>query len=351
MRDLALELARQGHEPAVYAWRLGALAEELRAAGVLVTGRLAALRGFAPDVIHGHHRRHLQAALRAFPGVPAVFVCHDHTDSRALPPEHPRVRRWFGVSQLCVERLVRARVAPDQAQFAANFVDLNRFRRRSPLPARPTRALLFSNYATAATHLPAVTDACRRMGLPLDVVGQGMGRLAARPEDLLGQYDVVFAKAKAALEALAVGAAVVLCDFGGVGPMVTAAEVERLRLQNFGFQALTGRLDPDALVAQIVRYDPADAATVTTRIRAVAGLEDAVAALVTVYRDVIATPSTADSDDARWPARLGDAVQDLWAVLSPERQRRVARLPGVARILGAGRRLIEAGRSRSAPAR
>ena len=51
----------------------------------------------------------------------------------------------------------------------------------------------------------------------------------AQPERVLGRYDIVFAKAKAAMEAMAVGAAVVLCDFGGVGPMVTWADFDRLR--------------------------------------------------------------------------------------------------------------------------
>ena len=55
---------------------------------------------------------------------------------------------------------------------------------------------------------------------------------------MLGQYDIVFAKARCALEALAVGNAVVLCDTVGVGPMVTTGEVDRLRRLNFGVRAL-----------------------------------------------------------------------------------------------------------------
>jgi hypothetical protein len=83
----------------------------------------------------------------------------------------------------------------------------------------------------------------------------------------LGEYDIVFAKARCALEALAVGSAVVLCDTVGVGPMVTTHEVDQLRLVNFGVRALRGDVDPDVLEREIARYDPQDAAEVSRRIR------------------------------------------------------------------------------------
>lgn len=51
---------------------------------------------------------------------------------------------------------------------------------------------------------------------------------------MLGGYDLVFAKARCALEAMAVGCAVVLCDVGGLGPLVTRAQVQHLRRWNFG---------------------------------------------------------------------------------------------------------------------
>ncbi len=56
------------------------------------------------------------------------------------------------------------------------------------------------------------TEACRRTQLTLDVIGAESGSVSTRPQDVLGQYDMVFAKARCALEALAVGSAVVLCD-------------------------------------------------------------------------------------------------------------------------------------------
>jgi len=79
------------------------------------------------------------------------------------------------------------------------------------------------------------------MGPELDVIGFGAGTGVSNPEHVLHRHDIVFATARCALEAMAVGAAVVLCDFGGVGPMVTGENFDRLRCMNFGQGALVLR--------------------------------------------------------------------------------------------------------------
>ena len=119
------------------------------------------------------------------------------------------------------------------------------------------------------------------------MVGRGVGHVSKKPETLLGDYDLVFAKAKAAMEALAVGSAVVLCDFGGLGPMVTAADFDRLRPLNFGFAALLEEPTLEGIRRQIERYDRADARRVTELVRTHCGLEAAVRDLVDIYRLVI----------------------------------------------------------------
>ena len=70
VRDLALELKRQGHVPIVYSSTAGDIAEELRGAGILVT-RHAGGVGVRPDVIHGHAYAPTLKALRDWPSVPA----------------------------------------------------------------------------------------------------------------------------------------------------------------------------------------------------------------------------------------------------------------------------------------
>lgn len=287
VQDLALELKRKGHVPIVYTRRLGDVSRELANAGISVTRDLGGIRK-PPDVIHGHHWHVTNLALKRFPGVPAIYICHDHTAFVDGAAFHPQIGRYFGVSQLCIDRLVREGVPPSRISLLRNFVDTKRFAARDRLPTSPGRALVFSNYAQAGTHLPAVAAACRQAGLTLDVIGKAAGNVVGDPESHLGRYDLVFAKAKAAMEAMATGAAVVLCDFSGVGPMVTSENYEVLKSWNFGRQALTAPLNSESLARQIQRYDPIDAGRVCARLRADAGLDDAVDRLCQVYREAIA---------------------------------------------------------------
>jgi hypothetical protein len=325
-RDLAHGLRAAGHAPMVYAPTLGDLADRLRAAGIPVVARLTDLPD-VPDLVHGHHHVETLTALLRFPGVPGLFVCHDRTAAASAPPRLDRIRRYVAVDLNCLERLRDDYGIPAPlARVIHNAVDLARFQPRAPLPPRPQRAAIFSNYAGPGTHLESVQAACARVGLPLDVIGAGVNREEAEPERVLGAYDLVFAKGRAAIEALATGAAVILCDAGGLGPMVTTAAFEELRWWNFGRRTLGKPLDPDAIVLEIERYNAEDAAGVTAAIRARAGLDDAIQHYLEAYREILATPvepRSLDEELAEYfhhtATRVGDLEQELAAYKQPLR--------------------------------
>jgi len=294
-RGLALGLLAAGHRPMVYAPALGGVADELRTAGIPVVDRLNALPE-PPDLIHGHHHVETMTALLCFAGTQAVFVCHDRTAVASAPPLSDRIRRYVSVDLNCLERLTTDYGIPRAlTSVIPNAIEMNRFKARAPLPARPLRAAIFSNYAEAGTHLEYVQDACARLSLPLDVIGSGVGNEQAAPELLLGSYDLVFAKARCALEAMAVGCAVVLCDATGLGTMVTSREVENLRAWNFGRRTLRSPLDRDAILSEVNRYDADDAATVSRWIRQHARIETAVEAYLSLYAAIDRDPAPARS--------------------------------------------------------
>lgn len=351
VRDLALELTRRGHAAAVYTWQRGPVCTELEASGIQVIETPRRCR-FSPDIVHAHHYPITLAALRSFATIPGIFVCHDHLPSWAWDrsPNHPRIRRYYGVSALCVDRLRMEGAPADRTLLLPNFVDLTRFRPRPPLPAHPRRALVFSNYAHARTHLPVIAEACRLVGLDLDVIGEGAGRASIRPEETLGRYDIVFAKAKAAIEAMAVGAAVVLCDSDGAGPMVTSDGLDELRSVNFGFEALREPLRPTSLLPQIARYDAEDAARVRDRIRATAGLDRAIERLIGIYEEVIGeysgrpatTPPTEPCLSPPSLARhyLSAKAFAHWQEVSPDRRNTFLTFLGMGAIRSWGRGLL-----------
>jgi glycosyltransferase involved in cell wall biosynthesis len=286
VRDLALGLLHKGHTPIVYAPDLGPLAEELRRRTVPVVDNLNKV-GTVPDLIHGNHNTELITALLHFETVPSVFFCHSWTDWISAPPSHPRILAYVAVDETCRDRLVLENAIPeDRVRVVLHAADLERFIPREPLPEKPARAVVFSNNANQWTHLSAVREACKRAGIELDVIGAGVNASSLNPESLLSNYDLVFAKARCALEALAVGTAVILCDAAGSGPMVTTAELDRLRRGNFGIRTLSENLDAELLLREIQRYDSKDAAEVSRRIRAT-DLGSAVDDTVVLYRQVI----------------------------------------------------------------
>jgi hypothetical protein len=264
----------------------GRFDELFRRASVPVVNDLTDIT-VTPAVIHGHHGIETVAALFRFPSTPAVFVCHDATTWHSIPPRLERIRAYVAVDENCRDRMVWEYGLPaDRTSVMANAVDLRRFAPRGPLPPRPARALVFGHAATEYSFVPAIRSACAERGIEVDVVGGGVGRPTDTPERLLPNYDLVFAKARCALEALAVGTAVILCDAAGLGTLVTSADVEHLRRLNFGARTLQRRTTVESVGAEIDRYDAIDAARVSATIREAADIDLLAMQFVALYEDV-----------------------------------------------------------------
>jgi hypothetical protein len=167
-------------------------------------------------------------------------------------------------------------------------------------------------------HVPAVRAAAQETGLELDEIGSPFGREVDDLHARLGHYDVVFATARMALEALAVGCAVVVVDGRGLAGLATLPLVDEWRANNFGLQLLTREPTREAIVTEIGRYDAHDAALVSRRIRDVASLSTHLDHMEAIYRDVVATPRSlpdAKADlravgrfVAQWLRRLGEGM-------------------------------------------
>jgi hypothetical protein len=297
VRDIATALLKRGHTPIAFSTVLGDVARELREATIPVIESLDALTT-PPDIIHGQHHVETMMALLHFPRTPAIYFCHGWIPWEEAPPRFPRILRYVAVDYTCRDRLVLENAIPGESvRVLLNFVDLERFKPRSPLPSRPERALIFSNEANEHTHVRDVRDACERAGIALDVMGLTSGNASTEPEKVLGNYDIVFAKARSALEAMSVGAAVVLCDASGLGPMVTTRELDRLRPLNFGIRTLSESINVDAIVREISNYDAGDAALVSQRIRATAGRDTVIDELLSLYEEVIVEHTAAGRSD------------------------------------------------------
>ncbi len=296
-RDLALSLLRHGWTPIVYASLLGSQAGVLRAATVPVVSDPAQL-GAAPDVIHGHHVLEMLAAMARFPNVPTVFVCHDSITWHSIPMRMPRIRAYVAVDRNCRDRMVLEHGIPaEKVHVFTNPVDLQRFRRREPLPPKPKRAVVFSNHAMENNFVAPIREACAARGIDVDVLGISADTAVDHPEDVLPKYDIVFAKARCAIEAAAIGNAVIGCDARGMSRMLTTQGLEEMRVLNFGARTLQVPVTRENILREIDRYDAQDAAKVTDHIRASNSADLLAEQFIELYEEVLAQPVTISPEE------------------------------------------------------
>lgn len=269
-RDLALALRGRGHDVAVF---VGVLREDddvrtLRSAGVCVTDDLDTLKT-TPEVIQGHQLPETTLACLHFPRSPALQVCHDATNGRDAAGPGWMIQRRAAVDEYCRERVRRETGTPlAEIDVLFNPIDLTYLKERGRPPGTPpVKAVLFHGSKETGPVVETVARACRRAGISLDVLGPGSGRFAADPASVLLRYDLVFGKARCALEAMASGAHVILMGPQGLGPRPDMRNFEALLRRNFGRSLLNETLDEDSLVRRIRELNETDSAELTGMVR------------------------------------------------------------------------------------
>jgi hypothetical protein len=297
-RDLALWLRRRGHAVTILATSFGDMADELRHASIACITDVADMAA-RPDVIIGNTHHETVRALLHFHDVPVLTICHDRSAEHGRPPQFSQVVRHIAVDENCAERLVHEfGIEREHIELIQNGVDLSRFVLRTPLPAAPRAALVFSNYASHDAQLEEIRAACAERGLTLDVIGSGTGNHLPDPAAALGRYDVVFGKGRCATEALVSGTAVVVLDpSSGMGEMVTAATVAHARRWNFGRALMTRPITRQNVMVELDKFDAQDAREAAAWMRANGGLDATLSGLeacmrrVTDGREIIALPA------------------------------------------------------------
>ena len=283
---LADGLCRAGHQPMILAPTLGPQAARMRTRGHIIVDRAADVPA-TPDIIHAQHTPVALAAMAAFPQTPTVFACHSASFEMEAPRPHPQITRWIAVDDLCRDRCLSRGVPADRLTVILNPVDLERFARRPALPAKPRRALLLTKNLG---HAAAIRGACVSQGVELVELGPATGRISDAIENELPNYDLVFATARMALEAAAVGCAVIVCDARGFAGYLSAERLDAWRRLNFGAGLLSRPTTEQFVAEAISAYDARDAAIVTDRLRQEASLTDSIARHLAVYETALADP-------------------------------------------------------------
>lgn len=295
IRDLALELQKTGHSPFVYSPIIGQVAKELRFATIPVVSDLTQLT-FQPDVIHGHHQLETLAALLHFPNTPALFVCHGWFPWQEAPIKFPRIFRYVAIDSLTYNRLVIENGIPEaNVRLILNSANMQIFKSRASLPQKPVKALVYSNHIgkNMAT-FKTIQKACHEIGIETSLIGFQSGHSTSSPEKLLLNYDIVFAIGRSAIEALATGAAVVICSGNQIGPMVNLGNLEECRKKNFGLQTMQRTTSYEAVLEELRKYNPSDAALVCDHLRQRSCIKQMTKDLVELYQEIVQIPHRSD---------------------------------------------------------
>lgn len=287
VQELAIELQSRGHHVEIFTLLKGDLATTLIEKGINVCSDLKKIKEI-PDCIHVHHNLLALKVVRFFKTTPIVYFIHDRTSSLDYPFRHTNILQYVAVDYNCKERYcIENKFEDDDIQLIYNWVNLTRFKQRKVISAIPRKALAFSNYMSQTNIFPAIKEACLSQGIEIDLIGSGNGNCTTTPENILGEYDIVFGKAKAAIEAMSTGAAVIICDFRGLAEIVTPKNMAHFRKYNFGMKLMTNKIQTDLIVKEIKKYNAENTLAVSDFIRKEADFMSIVTQLENTYSRVI----------------------------------------------------------------
>jgi hypothetical protein len=244
------QLQRLGHEVLLYSPVLGAFSAAAERRGLTVAGRLEDLPE-ACDVVLAQDTIVSHDLAGRYPEALHVFrICGDVYDFQ-LPPQVPGLVDLVVVLSDRYERQARGCAVQPRVLRLRTPIDVDRLVPAGPIAEQPRRAVLLGNYPERTG---VVEAACARHGIEVARVGG-----AAQSFDVAGALagaDIVFAKSRAALDAMACGRAVYVLDvFGGDG-WVTPESYPDLEADHFAGLATGLVVDIDALDRDLAAYDP-----------------------------------------------------------------------------------------------
>jgi hypothetical protein len=251
---VARELQHTGHDVLIFShddlpWR-----DAMERTGLRTTGSLAALEGHF-DVAIAHDQPSAFDLLAARGDIPLTFVWHGNIyDVDMAPQLDDAVRIIFQPYGPLPTRAdataAKARIVPVRQP-----IDVERFCPLGPIGERPRRAVAISNYMTDIRRT-VLTEACAQLGIEIEFFGFHEQRGPTRdPQLTMNGADIVFGKARVAMEAMACGRAVFVFDVFGTDGFVDEHNIEALLSRGMGGSSTPMTTSVDQIVEELGRYD------------------------------------------------------------------------------------------------
>ena len=247
---IGAELMRLGHEVVVYSPELGPYADHARRRGLEVTDELRRLPAEC-DVVFAQDALVVYDLVERYPEAVSVFrVCGDVYDFQS-PPQLGGIVDLVVVLSERYARLAEACSVRAPVLHLPVPVDLERLVPLGPLRRKPSRAVVLGNY-------PQRVETIRAAWEPLGVEVRHVGAPNQQYDiaSAVADADIVVAKARAAVDALACGRALYVYDFFGGDGWVTPETYPRLEADNFAGLATGRTVGVAQLRRDLADYDP-----------------------------------------------------------------------------------------------
>lgn len=246
-------LQRAGHDVWIYAVENGRFGEFAKSLGLRVCSTVEDL----PDRIDAVLAQDAPASiemLAARPDVPQAYIWHSELVDVQLPPQlNGAIAVIVALSGNAFRRINAMAVKSSVVQLTQP-IDVYRFVSMSPINERPRIALYLGNYLRGE-RARMLREACEMAGVELRFVGEFADGFDAAPESAINQADIVFAKSRAALEAMACCRAVYVYDEFGCDGWVTPENFETFAEGAFAGNLTAHTVSVKSLAEDLGRYD------------------------------------------------------------------------------------------------
>ncbi len=248
---VAEHLRRLGHDAVIYTPELGAYSDHARSRGLEVLGTLRELP-LECDVVFAQDAIVAYDMAERYPSALFVYrVCGDFNEFQLLPQAEDVIDLVIVLSDRYA-RLVEASAVKAPMVRLRVPIDVDRLAPIGRIRERPRRAVVIGNYTD---RFELVRDAWESHGIEVAQVGLANG--AGQSFDVaaaLADADIVVAKSRTALDAMACGRAVYVLDvFGGDG-WVTPEIYPALEADHFAGHASDRVIDKLGLERDLADY-------------------------------------------------------------------------------------------------
>jgi len=245
------ELQRLGHEVVIYSPEVGSFGEHMRGRGLDVRDSLSELPETC-DVALSQDARVAYELGERYPDALSVFrVCGYEFDFQ-LPPRLHHVVDLVLVMSDRYQRVAEAMAVPVPVLRLTIPIDIDRLVPLGPIRERPERAVVLGNYGEREE---MVREVWGRAGIDVRRVGGDTPDVQSyEVAEALADADIVVAKNRAAVDAMACGRAVYVFDILGGDGWVTPETYAAMEADLFWGQATDRVIDSATLLSDLDGY-------------------------------------------------------------------------------------------------